>query len=113
MELRQRYHTQENYDRRSKEKKEQRLLNAYRKAVSELTIHDEERERSRREDAENKLETMQSLKLELETLRKVKDMDIKKLRDEFREEISNELNYLTNMKKGLISVEKNLDVVKS
>ena len=56
---------------------------------------------------------MQSLKLELETLRKVKDMDIKKLRDEFREEISNELNYLTNMKKGLISVEKNLDVVKS
>ena len=112
MELRQRYHTQENYDRQSKEKKEQRLLNAYRKAVSELTIHDEEREQSR-EDAENKLETMQSLKLELETLRKVKDMDIKKLRDEFREEISNELNYLTNMKKGLISVEKNLDVVKS
>ncbi|MGA9743056.1 MAG: hypothetical protein WBQ16_00425 [Nitrososphaeraceae archaeon] len=69
MELRQRYHTQENYDRRTKEKKELRLLNAYRKAVSELTITDEERERLKREEAERKLKTMESVELELQKVK--------------------------------------------
>jgi hypothetical protein len=76
MELRQRYHTQENYDRRTKEKKELRLLNAYRKAVSELTINDEERERLKREEAEKKLKTMETLELELEQVKQEKTRQV-------------------------------------